>query len=575
MFRMKIKLLSVIFLVIGFCGILSAAENQIRKVVLSDTPTETKLLSNHKDGFDIEFKVGTLQIEEVKTKGGVFDEIRLQDYGFSSRTGEPKLPVFSRIIAVPVGASVSFDVISRKQKVFSQKDSGLLHRLIPAQRSISKSEDPDKVPFELNNALYQRDALTANELFTVTEIGFMRGVRVFQMEYEPVQYNPLSGELKVNYEVQIRVSYDNPDFAATEALRARTASYEFDRMYGSVIYNWRNDYRPPVTNYPTKMLILCPPAYTTALQTFVDWKIQQGFNVIVTTVGTGGTVANTTTAINTYMAGVWSAATPENPAPTYLLIVGDTSTSGNNIIANTGAAGSHVTDLTYVRLEGGDYIPEMYYGRFSVSSETELNNIINKTIMFEKTLMPDLSYLGNVVMIAGVDATYAPNWGNGQINYGTTHYFNATNGTTSNTYLYPESGSSDATIIANANAGRGYMNYTAHGSETSWADPTFTVSDVNAMTNTNKFGVMVGNCCVTNAFGTGVCFGESIIRKANAGGVIYIGATNNSYWDEDYWWGIGYKTPIQAAAHAYSASTLGAYDTMFHTHGEAFSNWAQ
>ena len=34
----------------------------------------------------------------------------------------------------------------------------------------------------------------------------------------------------------------------------------------------------------------------------------------------------------------------------------------------------------------------MYHGRFSVSSATELGNIINKTITFEKTEMPDLSY---------------------------------------------------------------------------------------------------------------------------------------------------------------------------------------
>ena len=60
------------------------------------------------------------------------------------------------------------------------------------------------------------------------------------------------------------------------------------------------------------------------------------------------------------------------------------STSGDNVIANTGAEGSHVTDLTYVRLSGTDFVPEMYYGRFSVSSATELTNIINKTLTWER-----------------------------------------------------------------------------------------------------------------------------------------------------------------------------------------------
>ncbi|HOY84745.1 MAG TPA: C25 family cysteine peptidase [Candidatus Syntrophosphaera sp.] len=188
--------------------------------------------------------------------------------------------------------------------------------------------------------------------------------------------------------------------------------------------------------------------------------------------------------------------------------------------------------------------------------------------------MSDLNYLGKAVMIAGADATFGPTHGNGAINYGTQNYFNTAHGITSNTYLYPASASSDASIIANANEGRGYMNYTAHGSETSWADPTFSVSDVNAMTNTGKYGVMVGNCCVTNSFGTSVCFGESIIRKANAAGVAYIGGTNNTYWDEDYWWAVGAKGTANGSAPAYSASSLGAYDAMFHTHGEAYSDWA-
>ncbi|MDD4309977.1 MAG: C25 family cysteine peptidase, partial [Candidatus Cloacimonetes bacterium] len=525
-------------------------------------------------GFELQFKLQDYSLEEIQTKAGNFDQISIDGFGFSGRIGEPKLPVYSKLIAVPVGANVQFEFVTRNQQRISGTDTKLKNSIIPAQPSVSKSANPELIPFEQKIAVYNENAYSNSDIFHVEEIGFMRGVRIFRFDYEPIQYNPKTGDLQICNEAYIKVNFLNADMLATKNLLDRTGSAEYDAMYGKLLYNWSDNERVNNNRYPTKILILCPPNYTDEMATYVDWKKQQGYSVIVTTVGTGGTVANTTAAINTYMAGVWSAATVENPAPTYLLIVGDTSTTGDNVIANTGASGSHVTDLTYVRLQGTDYLPEMYYGRFSVSSATELTNIITKTLTFQKTLMPDLSYLGKVVMIAGVDAGAAPTYGNGQINYGTTHYFNSTNGITSNTYLYPASGSSDASIIANANEGRGYINYTAHGSTTSWGDPTFTVSDVNAMTNTNKYGVMVGNCCVTNAFNTGVCFGESIIRKANGGGVNYIGATNNSYWDEDYWWGIGYKTPIQATAHAYNASTLGAYDAMFHKNGEAFTNWA-
>ncbi|HPN41307.1 MAG TPA: C25 family cysteine peptidase, partial [Candidatus Cloacimonadota bacterium] len=566
------KAVLIISVLLSFCLILSA---QSRQIDLSTQSNQTLLKNNSDLGFEVSYSINQLSLREVNTRAGSFDELSIAGYTHTNAIGEPKLPMQRQLIAVPLGAEVRYSILSSTTRDLDAKDSQLRHRIIPAQEPVSKSADPSTLPFILKEEAYQKADYRSREIVRVEDLGFMRGIRLFAIDFYPVSYDPLQNSLTVLESAEIRIDFINPDLIGTAELLARTGSVEYDQLYASSIFNWNTDTRTSLVRYPTKMLILCPPNYTDEMQSFVDWKKQQGYNVIVTTVGTGGTVANTTAAINTYMASVWSAATAQDPAPTYLLIVGDTSTSGDNIIANTGVTSSHVTDLTYVRLQGTDYVPEMYYGRFSVSSATELTNIINKTLTFEKTQMTDLSYLGKAVMIAGQDGTFGPTHGNGAINYGTTQYFNASNGVTSNTYLHNISGTSDAAIIANANEGRGYINYTAHGSETSWADPTFSVSDVNSMINAGKYGVMVGNCCVTNAFGTGVCFGESIIRKANAGGVAYIGGTNNTYWDEDYWWAVGAKGTANGSAPAYDATKLGAYDAMFHTHSEAQTDWAQ
>jgi len=193
--------------------------------------------------------------------------------------------------------------------------------------------------------------------------------------------------------------------------------------------------------------------------------------------------------------------------------------------------------------------------------------------MFEKTTMPDPSYLADAILIAGMDANYSATYANGQMNYAATHYFNEDHGIDAATYLYPDSASNVSQIFMGANAGCAFINYTAHGTASGWSDPPFTVSHLNALTNTDKYFVGVGNSCLTNQFSTDVCFGEAFIRASDKAGVAYIGASNNTYWGEDYWWAIGYKTPIQAVAHAYNPSRLGAYDAMFHTHGEAFVNW--
>jgi hypothetical protein len=570
------KAILLISALIVISGIMSA---QDRQVVLSSGPNQA-LHSNNSDlGFDVHYSVGELKIREIQTKEGPFDDLFIEGWASSNAVGEPKLPMLRRIIAVPLGADVSISTTGSRDRQLSPADNQLKHRIIPAQESVSKSADPASLPFILKADAYARSGFSQKDWITAEELGIMRGVRIFALDFYPVRYNPVANSIQIMEELQVKITFDHPDLIATAGMLAKTGSWEFDNLYAQALFNWQADARTSLVRYPTKMLILCPPNYTDELQPFVDWKTQQGYAVTVTTVGTGGTIANTTTAIKNYMTGVWSAATAEDPAPTYLLIVGDTSTSGDNVIAMaaqvTSPSSDHITDNYYVRLSGTDYIPEMYYGRFSVSSATELTNVINKTLTFEKTQMTDTSYLGKAVMIAGQDATYGPTHGDGAINYGTLNYFNTAHGITSNTYLYAVSGTSDAAIIANANEGRGYINYTAHGSETSWADPTFTVTDVNAMTNTGKYGVMVGNCCLSNAFDTGVCFGESVLRKANAGGVAYIGGTNSTYWDEDYWWAVGAKGTATGTAPAYDATKLGVYDAMFHDNSEAFADWAQ
>lgn len=561
-----------LLLIILISGIFTTVWGQSRSVSLSPANSNTTLSSNSDYGFNIHYTVGELQLNSQNTRAGEYDLITIEGYGNSGRVGEPTLPVSTRIISVPLGAEPSFNILMEHKTNLSREEARISRRLIPAQESVSKSADINQIPFEIKEELYQRNTYVGGELFKIEEIGIMRGVRLFMISYEPLRYNPSNGSVEVCLEAEIRVDFNNPDLAATQAMLAKTASFEFEQLYSKTIFNW-NPNRASLVSHPTKMLILCPPAYESTMAPFIEWKQKEGFIVNLVTVGSGATVANNTTAIKTYIQDIWDSATAQDPAPTYLIIVGDHGTSGNNITSNSGQAGSHITDLTYVRLNGTDYLPEMYHGRFSVSNTTELQNVINKSLMFARTSMPDISYLGKTVLIAGVDSNFAPTHGNGAINYATTHYFNAAHGITSNNYYYPESGSSDAQIVANAAEGRGYLNYTAHGSQTSWADPSFSASQMMNLTNTNKPFVAVGNCCITNEFDySSPCFGEAVIRSNNAGAA-YIGGINSTYWDEDFYWAVGYKTP-QTAAHAYDPNKLGAYDAMFHA-PNSVADWAQ
>ncbi|MBU1983250.1 hypothetical protein KJ815_02455, partial [bacterium] len=539
-------------------------------IALSAQADALQLLQNTESGFSVNLSYTQINSFDVQTPAGAFTEIAIPGLGSSRNLGEPKLPVARRIFSAPLGAEVSAEMVFSTSEEISLAEYGITHPLIPVQPSLSKSQSPEDVPFEYNAAAYLTEGYPERPLVRVEELGIMRGMRLFVLVVEPVQYDPSRQSIRVSNNLEIAVRFSGGNRSASNYLRERTASYYFEQIYRQFVLNYRtsNSLDEDLVRYPVKYVIVSAPMFTAQLQPFIEWKTKQGYEVIVGYMGSPE-VGTTTTSIKNYLQNLYNAGTPQSPAPSFVLFVGDT----GQVPVYSGTSGSHYTDLHYVRLDGlTNYLPEVYYGRFSARTTGELQPQIDKTLEYERYEMPDPSYLGRVVMIAGMDGTYGQVWANGQINYGTTYYFNATHGITSNTYLYPNSGSQAALIVANAGEGRGYINYTAHGSTTSWSDPTFTITDINNLANNHKYGTVVGNCCVTNSIQVGTCFGEAWLRAVNKGAIGYIGGANNTYWDEDYWWGVGYRASI-VEYPTYSATQRGAYDGMFHDHGETFANW--
>jgi len=535
-------------------------------IKLSSGETSVQLTRQTEDGLGIQYKISELGFKAMDTKGGAFTEIFIKHYATTNKTGYPQLPLMRQIIQVPVGATVIPHVTYKDERVIALSDHGIRTPLLPRQESIAKNVEPATVPFLKNAGFYAGSDWTDEPMVQIEDLGYMRGVRMVAVDFVPVRYNPATQELRVISDAEIGIDFVGSNHLATQELRERTYSPAFESIHAKTILNYTQP-RATLNRYPMGYVIITPQMFVATLQPFIEWKKREGYNVILATTEQVGA---TTTAIKSYLQNLWDTATTNNPAPSFLLLVGDTP----QIPAYTGTTGTgHVTDLTYVRLQGTDFVPEMYYGRFSATNVGELQPQIDKSMMHQQYTMPDDSYLGQVVMIAGVDSSYGNSHANGQINYGTNNYFNATQGITSSTFLYPGSGSQAGAIVSAVSQGKGYVNYTAHGSETSWADPSFTISNVNSLQNANKYPVVVGNCCVTNHFNTALCFGEAWLRAANKGAVIYIGGNNNTYWDEDYYWGVGYKPPAVSSGSPFIPNRTGVYDAMFHTHNEPFEDW--
>ena len=553
-------------LILGLLSISSVLAKSDKIVNLNSSKTEMKVISSKQSSLLIENSISAIKLSEMVLKDGQFVRINVPKYTKSSGIGLPELPVFNKLIEVPHNAEVIVRIVSFDEEVVNLNNY-FTNKILPAQPSISKNVDSESVIFQYDRDFYLKNEYSTTDMAKVSVLGTMRSVRFGRITISPFSYNPVENILIVRNNIKVEIEFINADFEKTDRLKKKHFSPVFDGVFKKFLHYNSFKGKDLITTYPIKYVIVSDPMFEAVLQPFIDWKTKKGFTVIEAYTD-DPLVGNTTTSIKSYLAGLYNNATISDPAPTYLLIVGDVA----QVPTFNGTAGSHVTDLYYCEYDGGgDFYPEIYYGRFSATNNEQLIPQIDKTLEYEQYQMPDPSYLNEVVMIAGVDAGMAPTYGNGQINYGTDNYFNLAHGLTSHTYLYPASASSAAQIIQDVSNGVGYANYTAHCGPSGWSDPSFSTSDVPGLQNAHEYPLMVGNCCSSVEFQQNECFGEAVLRAANKGAVGYIGGSNSTYWDEDFWWGVGAGTV--SANPTYAQTGLGAYDRTFHDNGELEVDW--
>ncbi len=541
-------------------------------IKITDTDNHLTITEKSLTEFTFVNHLSDIQTMMVKTKDGDFVKLIVSGYGENAKHGNAELPVLEELINVPMGAEVVIQILNKEEEIISLSDYGINNLVFPSQPSISKGENVEEVPFYFNENYYAEDDFYTHKLITTEYLGKIRGQQLARISVAPFQYNPVTNQLKVVTKLEVRIIFKNTNITSHLANKQRYYSAEFEHLFKSCLNYLPMQEKDVITTYPVKYVIVADPAFQTALQPLVQWKTKKGF-MVVEGYTNDPLVGNTDVSIHAYLKNMYDSATITNPAPTYLLIVGD------NAEVPSFNMGAHVSDMYFCEFDGGgDFYPEMYYGRFSATTVAQVEAQVYKTLTHEKYTFSDPSFLDEVVLVAGVDASMAPTYGNGQINYGTDYYFNVAHGLTVHNYLYgsgtpitSEMPGASAAIIANVSAGVSFANYTAHCGASGWSDPSFSTSDVPGLDNYDEFGFMVGNCCQSNMFNVPVCFGEALLREDNKGAVGYIGGSNNTYWNEDFWWAVGNGSI--SANPTYAGTGLALYDCLMHENGEQQADW--
>ncbi len=447
----------------------------------------------------VRFEVSNFEQHEVLINGQTWYQITSGEEATMLNRAEPSLPQVCRAIIIPDKEKMAVRIIDAKYTDYPGVP------VAPSKGNFDRTIDPDDVPFEFGPVYKGADWYPA-DLAGLREPYILRDYRGTVIELNAFQYNPAGQTLRVYTSVTLEVFSTGTDYVNTIDNRRQEMKLvpDFDMIYRNrfINYEYMQGKYTPVED-AGDMLIITYDNFATAMQPLVEWKRQKG---IKTTLVNVSTIGNTSTAIKNYIQNFYNTTDLA-----WILLVGDYSQ------VTTAIEGGGGTDPNYTRLNGTDYYPDAFIGRFSAENVAQAELQVLKTINYEKTpFTGDWHHKGT-----GIGSDEGAGVGhNGEADY--VHIGYIRNDLMAFTYtevdqIYAPSATA-AQVTAAVNNGRSFMNYCGHGSDTYWVTTGFSNSNVNALTNSNMLPFIISVACVNGNFTSQTCFAEAWLR-ANQGGV--------------------------------------------------------
>jgi hypothetical protein len=236
-------------------GILIAASlilgNGSTALVTAQAPagSDLKLLSSDDQAIVLELTVDDFQVETVEHAGQTYHRLIIPDTVQITTPGEPQVPTRGTLLGLPSTEGVSVQVLDASYETLSG------YRLYPAPGLEIIGDNADDLLagdvqqiFALNQDLYATDAFYPGTPVKIGHTGYIRDQAVAQVQFYPVQYNPVSGEVRLYRRILARITWE--PLLSAAATGARGASPAYENLLSNTILNYDALERPPVIDNP-------------------------------------------------------------------------------------------------------------------------------------------------------------------------------------------------------------------------------------------------------------------------------------------------------------------------------------
>ena len=439
-------------------------------------------------------------------------EVEDDDYGIVDSIGFPLLPQLSFYVNVPHNAT-NFSVALQNPQYQTIR---IKRSILPAQEDIRK--DSAVFNFSMDTAFYTSTNSFVGLNACILEDFWAFGEKGVTLSILPFKYKPSTGSVVVLKSAIVSISYSLDSFDSGERNDSLCNPVVEDHLEHLFI----NYEASRSTRYwPLNYLIITAPEFESTIGYFANYKRNLGYDVSVVTTNTTGC---TPIQILIYLLNSYNNLITR---PTYVLLVGDAEKIPVSSGGNSNTIDDPITDYGYSLLNGNDWIPDVFMGRWPVSNVQELKNIINKTIFMEMNLSNTDK---KATFIAGRE-----NRPTVQIQFESGHNHVIPRTFQPHGYIctYLHQPSFDL-VKQELSANPLYFIYSGHGGITQWDGRSFSLNKnfFGEATNT-IFPFVFAFACETGYFADTSNIGKHWIVKQNKGGVAYLGSSVDTWCHTD------------------------------------------
>lgn len=463
--------------------------------ILSDQPEtfRTQLVSSSEGSIKVNVQVPGFYTTNVTTPRGEAKIVSMPKAISTAQAGEPNLPMTGIPAIIGDHARMNVRIVFAQYRDFENIE------VAPSKGDFSRQIDPTTVPYTYGEC-YNQDAFFPTNNVGLYEPYIIRDFRGQNMVVYPYTYNPVTKTLRVYYDMTIEMyKVDDNGENVMEARKSNTVKMDadFKNMYQRHFINYEAGmakYTP--VDEEGDLLIICYDSFLSSMTDFVNWKKTRGVNTTI--VGTS-TVGSTDSAIKTYIQNQYNA----NNNLTHVLLVGDVTQIPGYSYTGGGSSYGGLGDNPYGQIVGNDIYNDLFIGRFSAQTAAQVTTQVNRTITYERDLTTSATWLQNG---DGISKQEGGSGHNGEDDYQhidhiRTDLLNFGYNTVYQDYSNLSGYTGTATSISNhINSGVGIVNYCNHGSNQMWGVASYSNTQVNNLTNSNKLPFIWSVACLVGKY---------------------------------------------------------------------------